>query len=183
MDIDAAVRGIESALAGNPNCTAGLFTANRVVGIQRGPSGGEEILAVLYADDPWFGYWFGHILRPPKSRGMYVSLLVWSDKLPNAPTVPLLFRRFHYWVIKRGAYQPCTIQNSDDAYQESHTLGGAAGKLTEIIGRFEFGKRRGYEDGPYADDPAEMRILDVYGWHWDDPAFPMPTPLSVVNVA
>jgi hypothetical protein len=187
MCIGAAVRRVESALAGNPNCTAGLFTMNRVVGIQKGPSGGEEILALLYADDPWFGYWYGHILRHPKNREVFVSLLVWSDKLPNAPTVPLFFRRFHYWVIERGAVHPCTIQNRDDAYQESPSLGGAAANLAKIISWFEFEKRRGYEDSPYADDPAEMRTLNAYsgGWNWDPksdaPIFPMLTPLTVVK--
>jgi hypothetical protein len=187
MDINVAVRSIESALERNPNCTAGLLTRNRVVGIQKGPSGGEEILALLYADDPWFGYWYGHVLRHPKNREVFVSLLVWSDKLPNASTVPLFFRRFHYWVNDRVVYHPCTIQNYDDAYQEDISLEAASGNLARMISLFEIGRRRGDEHGPYADDPAELRILSVYsvtaacdrqGFF---PAIPMPVSLSVVG--
>ncbi|MDD5394322.1 MAG: hypothetical protein PHE17_15010 [Thiothrix sp.] len=185
MGIDAAVRSIELAVAGNPNCTTGLFTLNRVVGIQKGPSGGEEILALLYADDPWFGYWYGHILRHPKNREVFVSLLAWSVHLPNAPTVPLFFRRFHFWVTKRGVIRPCAIQNRDDAYQEDSSLGGAAANLAKIIGCFSLEKRRGNEDSPYANDPLEPRVLDAYRGWWvpglDAPIFPMPTPLTVVK--
>ncbi|MDD5394321.1 MAG: hypothetical protein PHE17_15005 [Thiothrix sp.] len=175
------MRRVESALAGNPNCTTGLFTTNRVVGIQKGPSGGEEILALLYADDPWFGYWYGHILRHPKNREVFVSLLAWSVHLPNAPTVPLFFRRFHYWVIERGAHHLCTVQDHNDAYQESFSLGGAAANLAKIIGCFSLEKRSGDEYGPYADDPVEFAYPWRLGLRAEEHPFPISSPLTVVK--
>lgn len=56
MSMRSAVQQIEAALSGNPLCTAGLFTLNRVFAIPESSVGGPEILALLYADDSFFGY-------------------------------------------------------------------------------------------------------------------------------
>ena len=93
----AAVGRIEKSLARNPQCGPSLWVRPGVHGIAKGPSGGPEILALIRADDSFFGYWFGHITRHPCKPLTYVSLLVRSDALSNADTVPLLFRRFHHW--------------------------------------------------------------------------------------
>jgi hypothetical protein len=185
----AAVAGIEKSLADNPSCTGGLWIRNRVFGIAEGPSGGPEILALLQADDSFFKYWYGHVLRHPQRPRTYVSLLVWSAALPNAKTVPLLFRRFHYWMKVRQNYHPCAVQYSDDAYDESATLAGAAANLERMIRRFDVDKRWGEEDGEYADSPPELRILDVYEFVTSMskegcyPPLPMPTPLTLVKAS
>jgi hypothetical protein len=183
----AAITGIEKSLAGNPSCTGGLWIRNRVFGIGKGPSGGPEILALLHADDSFFKYGYGHVLRHPHRPKTYVSLLVWSDELPNAKTVPLLFQRFHYWMKVRQSYYPCAIQSPDDAYDESATLAGAAVNLERMIRRFEVDKRWGEEDGDYADSPPELRILDVYEFVASVdkdgcyPPLPSLTPLTLVG--
>ncbi|MDP1774690.1 MAG: hypothetical protein Q8L15_20680 [Methylobacter sp.] len=187
MSLESAVRCVEAALDSNPECAAGLITQKKVFGVPRGPSGEAEILALLYADDSYFGYWYGHIVRHPQNAAMFVSMIVWSDKLVNAQTVPLLFRRFHYWIKDRLEYHSCVVQNSDDAYQESSSIEKAASNLARMVTRFDLDKRSGDEDGPYANSPPELRIMNVYGLTdtRDEcgcyPAFPMPIPLSIVK--
>ena len=189
----AAVSRIEKSLAMNPQCGASAWVRPGARGIAKGPSGGPEILALVRADDSFFGYWFGHVLRHPAKPGTYVSLLVMTEELPNADTVPLLFRRFHHWTKIEQRYNPCTIQHRDDAYDESASLEGAAANLARMIRRFDIAKRCPDEDGEYYDCPVELRILDVYefvasmnnngykdkdGWHTP---LPMPTALRLVE--
>jgi len=163
MSLESAVYCVEAALNRNHNCAAGLVTQTRVFAVPRGPSGAAEILALLYADDSFFGYWYGHIVRHPQDTTLFVSLIVWSDKLVNAQNVPLFFKRFHYWIKDRLEYHPCAVQNADDAYQESRSIENAASKLARMIARFDLDKRRGDEYGLFADSPPELRILNVYG--------------------
>lgn len=154
--LEAAIARIERSLADNPSCGGGLWIRNGVYGVEKGPSGGPEILALLHADDSFFKYWFGHVLRHPRRPRTYVSLLVWSDELPNAGAVPLLFQRFHHWVKIRQSYHPCAVQFSDDAYDESATLAGATVNLERMTRRFDVDKRWGKEDGEYADSPPRV---------------------------
>lgn len=187
MSLGSAIRCVEAALNRNPNCTTGLVTQKRVFAVPRGPSGGAEILTLIYADDSFFGYWYGHIVQHPEDANMFVSLIVWSDKLVNAQNVPLLFKRFHYWIKDRLEYHPCAVQNSDDAYQESRSIDNAASNLARMITRFDLDKRRGDEYGLYSNSPPELRILNVYGLNEarDErgyyPPFPKPIALSVVK--
>jgi hypothetical protein len=160
--LEAAVGKIEKSLAMNPQCGASAWVRPGARGIAKGPSGGPEILALVRADDSFFGYWFGHVMRHPAKPRTYVSLLVRSDALPNADLVPLLFRRFHHWMKVEQKYYPCTVQNCDDAYNESISLEGAASNLVRMIRRFDIAKRCPDEDGAYYDCPVELRILDVY---------------------
>lgn len=188
MTLERAVSRIESALRQNPDCIAGLTIQKCAFGVPRGPSGGPEVLALVYADDPAFGYWYGHVLRHPHDSRRFVALLVWSDRLVNATTVPLLFRRFHYWIKDRLEYQPCAVQNADDAYYEAGSLEEAANALAIMISRFNLEKRCGDDDGPYAISPPEMRILNIYGIAdtQDEqgcyPPVPMPTALTSVGI-
>ena len=185
--MSSAVRQIETALSENPQCMAGLFTQNRVFAIPENSVGGSEVLALLYADDSFFGYWYGHIIRHPDNASLFVSLIVWSDKLVNAQNVPLLFKRYRYWIIDRLEYHECAVQDADDAYQESYSIEQAASNLAEMIARFDLDKRTGNEFGPYAESPAELRILQIYkmkdvidkkGFY---PRFPMSALLSIVK--
>lgn len=180
FDIDSAVRHVETALARNPKCSAGMVARNSVFGIQHGPSGGPELLAILYADDSFFGYWYGHILRHPENPGVFVSLIVWSEKLVNAKNIPLFFQRFHYWIEDRLYYEPCTIQSPNDAYWESNSFNDAAAALAIIISQFDFDKRSGFEGSNYESDPSEMRILQIYGLSEvkDDNGIGLPFPLT-----
>ncbi len=137
-DLESSVRTVEEALLASPSCSTGLVVAQRTFGIPVGPSGGPEILAVIHVDD--FAYWYGHVVQHPKKENTFVALLVWSEKIVNATNVPLLFRRFHYWVKDRLCYEPCTIQHEDDAYAECASVKMAAvdgrSQLTHFFRKF-----------------------------------------------
>lgn len=186
MTIDPTEARLERALAGNAHCECGLLTAKRAFIIDRGPSGGPEALALLFADDSFLGYWYGHV-QPLPTRQRFVALLVWSKRLINAANVPLLFRRFHYWTRVRLEYEPCTVQAGDDAYAEADGFSPAVACLERMIARFDIAKRWPDETGPYASSPVEMRILGVYGIedHRDAdgryPPVPMQSPLRLVT--
>lgn len=188
MSLETAVANIELALRSSCGCSAGLTAQMRVFGVPHGPSGGPELLALMYADDPLIGYWYGHVLADPGNAQQFVAVIVWSERLVNANTVPLLFRRFHYWIKDRLQYQPCSVQNSDDAYCEAPSLEAAASALAIMIRRFDLEKRLGHEDGPYAISPPELRILKVYGLADTQdaqgcyPPVPMPTPITLASV-
>lgn len=187
MSLESSVLCVETALSRNTRCSSGLVAQNRVFGIHRGPSEGAEILAIIYADDSFFGYWYGHIVQHPQDTAVFVSLIVWSDKLVNAQNVPLLFKRFHYWIKDRLEYHPCAIQNANDAYQESRSIENAASNLARMVARFDLDSRRGDEYGLFANSPPELRILNVYGLNDARnergyyPPFPKPMPLSFVK--
>jgi hypothetical protein len=187
MSLTSSMKQIQAALDASSGCSAGLTGQKMVFGIDRGPSGGPEILAVLYLDDPTFGFWYGHILRHPQKPGVFVALIVWASKFINATNVPLLFRRFHYWIAVRLQHRDCLVQNPDDAYAESRSLDSAASALIQMIYRFDIDKRIGWEDSPYEFDHAESRSIDVYGWgdienpNSTFPPVPMPTELRLVG--
>lgn len=185
--LSSCVQLLEKALKSNPKCETGLLIHQRVFGIAKGPSGSSELLALVYADDPSFGYWYGHILTHPSKPTLFASMIVWSEKLVNAPTIPLQFARFHYWIKDRLNYEPCSFQNEGDVYAESSSIIASANKLATMITVFDLEKRRGYEDGPYGESLVDYRILNIYGMKgrfdkdgfWEGP--PMPTALRVVR--
>lgn len=185
--LEYAVEIVDKALTNNLLCSSGLLAQKRALGITLGPSGGPEILAFLYADDPHMGYWYAHALRHPKNSENFVSLIVWSDKLVNASNARLFFQRFHYWMKVRLEYHTCSIQNSDDAYEETTSIFNAACSLAEMIRRFDIEKRWPGEEGPYSNSPDELRILNVYGLEESRdengryPPAPTITPLFVVR--
>ena len=179
------VARLERAIADNPHCQGGLLTMPRAFAIDRGPSGDAEALALLFAGDSFQGYWYGHVQATPAS-GHFVAVLVWSKFLVNAGTVPLLFRRFHYWMRVRLQYEPCSVQAEDDAYVEADSFDQAVAGLESIIRRFDLAKRWPAEDGPFASSPPEMRVLTLYGLedHRDAngvyPPVSMPSPLRLM---
>lgn len=163
MSIASAIRCIETALQLSAHCSTGLIAKKHAFGIAKGPSGGPEILATIFLDDPFFGFWYGHILQHPKKPQVFVSQIVWTDKFINAGNVPLLFERFHYWIKDRLEYHPCAVQNADDAYVESNCIEVAASELARIISKFDVHKRAAFEGSDFESSPADVRILDVYG--------------------
>lgn len=156
-----AVERIEAALA---RSRAALPDWPRSSGVQRG------CWPVWWSRDPrhdlrgrsFFGFWYGHIQRHPR-RPLFVSQIVWTDRLINAQTVPLLFRRFHYWIKDRLEYQPCAVQSAGDAYAESDSLEAAADALILMIERFDIDRRTGFEGTGFEDSRPEIRITEVYG--------------------
>lgn len=185
MSLDSALRTIEAALAASSDCCTGLVVTKKAFGVHAGPSGGPEIVAILHADG--FHYWYGHVMRHPKKGDAFVALLVWSEKLVDAPNVPLFFRRFHYWIKDRLCYEPCAVQQDGDAYAERPSIETAALSLAKMIRRFHIDLRWPDEDGPHAKDPAEMRVLGIYGLEGamrEDgtyPPLPMATRLAAVR--
>lgn len=183
--MDKIVMQIERALTKNPHCGCGLLLKQRAFALEQGPSGRPEALALLFADDSFLGYWYGHVQATPSGDG-FVALLVWSRRLVNAVQVPLLFQRFHYWMRVRLEYEPCSVQAEGDAYAEAATLEQAVRDLERMIARFDIVKRWPDEVGPYASSPLEMRILGIYGMkdHRDAnglyPPVPMHMPLRIV---
>lgn len=160
-DLASSTRIIEAALSASPACCTGLVMTKRAFAIPVGPSGGAEIVALVHADG--FAYWYGHVMRHPQRDNTFVALLVWSEKMVNAVSVPLLFRRFHYWIRDRLCYQPCTIQQEDDAYAECSSFKMAAICLAGMVRRFHIDLRWPDEEGAHAKDPTELRILGIYG--------------------
>lgn len=186
MTRENAVERLERALRENSHCSGGLLSSNRAFAMEYGPSGGPEALALLYLDDPSFGFWYGHVL-PAQDKKTFVALLVWSTQFVNAPDVPLLFRRFHYWMRVRLEYQPCCVQREDDVYAETASFEDGVNALTRMIRRFDLEKRWGDEGGPYAISPPDYRIIGVYGIedHRDAdgryPPIPTRTPLTLAG--
>lgn len=180
--------GIASAIKSNPKCHAGLLCQCNVFDIDVGPSGGPELLALLYADEQHLSYWYGHVRRHEFDHGMkFVALIARLTVLVNASTAPLLFKRFNYWTKVRHEYGPCTIQYEDDAFACAVYYVDAVALLEKMITRFDLSKRFPEEGSPYESDPLEMRALDVFGLQdFSDadgslPAPPMQTPLRLVK--
>ena len=187
MSLVSAISCVEAALSRSKKCSTGLTAQARVFGIEKGPSTGPEILATLYLDDPFFGFWYGHILQHPRDRRVFVSQVVWTDKFINAGNVSLLFQRFHYWIKDRLEYHPCGVQNADDAYAESHCVEAAATALALMIEQFDVDKRAGFEGSGFEDSPTEGRVVEIYGLADKQdkrnkfPPVPMPTALKLVK--
>lgn len=185
MSLESALRSVQAALSVSSACCTGLAVTKTAFGTPRGPSGGPEIVALLHVSVN--SYWYGHVMRHPRMDDTFVALLVWSNKLVNAPNVPLFFRRFHYWIKDRLCYQPCAVQNDGDAYAECSSLEAASFALASMIQRFHIDLRWPDEDGPHAKDPDEMRIFGIYGLEGamrEDgsyPPIPIATPLAVVE--
>ena len=151
---------VEAALQENPNCRVGLMLRPVVVYTPQGPFGGEELLALVYAGDPTEQYWYGHVCRHPSS-GTYAAALVFSEKLVNAETIELLFRRFQYWISCRLFYEPCAVQADGDAFALAATFDDAVDGLVTIIRRFGLDNRCPQEARP--GDRTELRLLSLYG--------------------
>lgn len=61
-------------------CSTGLFCRPNVLDVPCGPSGGPELLALLYADEKHMGYWYAYIRPyPSRSSGRFVTLVVWMS--------------------------------------------------------------------------------------------------------
>lgn len=179
---------IETSLASNRNCGTGILSPKRVFGIEKQISGNVEVLAYIYIDDPSFNYWYGYVAKHPNKLGKFVSLIIRSEILINASSISLLFERFHYWMAERLSYQPCAIQNQDDAYSESVSLAEATNQLVHMIEKFDLEKRMGWEDTAYEKSPVELRILDIFGIQNSSssteqqyPMLPMPSALKLVK--
>jgi len=178
---------IEKALRENRKCSTGLAVQQKVYGVQRSDDvHNAEILACIYADDPIFGYWYGHIFRHPKKEHTLVSAVTWSTKLVNAQSSRLLVDRFRYWVIDRLEYEPCLSQHDGDVYAETNNFSEATQALCRMVEKFALELRH-----PQSDDKgehhADLRILSAYGLEgrfdehgaWNPP--PMPNPLILVK--
>ncbi|MBK3799955.1 hypothetical protein GAY33_12040 [Azospirillum brasilense] len=138
---------VVAAIAANPKCSTGLLSRPAAFEIERGPSGGPELLALLFADERHLGYWYGHVRRhPTDASGSFVALTAFLKVFVNAPTVPLLFRRFDYWARLRLEYEPCTVQAPYDAFAVAPSYGAAAEALARIDPAIRLGEaiaRRG----------------------------------------
>ncbi|WP_143221940.1 hypothetical protein [Acetobacter fabarum] len=157
MDIDSEKQALKNRLALNKHCQTGLMAEHKVFFRNNGPQGSPELLALIYADDPFFGYWYGHIVR---SKDGYASILSWMTIYVNAPFEQLLFRRYHYHAYIRQRYEPCYAQAPDDVFAHSASFSEALAKLHGIIEQFDIEKR--WPDTPASDDHIDYRITDVY---------------------
>lgn len=184
--LNSGVQIVDSALNTALNLSSGLLIQRKTFGILRGPSGGPELLALIYADDPVFGYWYGHALRHPRRKKIFVAVIVRSNKLVEASSVPLLFARFHYWMTGRLQYEPCYSQRNGDVYDEADSLNSAASRLACMIQEFKLEERSELAESHFEGSHVDSRVLEVYGMEgdfdedggWGPP--PMPTPLAIV---
>ncbi|MGO0792315.1 hypothetical protein ACTOWA_20830 [Herbaspirillum seropedicae] len=163
MNISLATRHLRKIVEEESNCNAGIAAQRFVVGMEIAPSGGPELLVTVHVDDPFWGFWYGHILQHPQKTDTFVALIVWTDKFINAPRVPLLFQRFHYWIRERLSYQPCAVQAENDAYEECSSLKRAVFALERMIRCFDIRKRAAYEGTGFENCPFEGRIVEIYG--------------------
>lgn len=63
MKIDSEIQPLKSNLARNKCCQTGLMAEHKVFFRNNEPHCSPELLTLIYADDPFFGYWRGHIVR------------------------------------------------------------------------------------------------------------------------
>lgn len=185
MSLESAVLTINEVLAQSPNCSTGLAIHKQAFGMHSGPSRCPEILALIHGDDSFSGYWYGHIRQHPNKPGAYVAVIVWSERLVNATTVPLFFRRFDYWIRLRGEFQPCAIQNQDDAYAEAESIEGAAHCLVAMIQKFSIDLRWLNQDEHHSLSRLDFRLLDIYAEpepssEGETTQVPMPMPLTLI---
>jgi hypothetical protein len=54
--LDSCIAKVESALQSKPKCSTGMMINQQTLGTIIGPSGGPEVLTLIYADDPNFLY-------------------------------------------------------------------------------------------------------------------------------
>jgi hypothetical protein len=152
---------LENALRRNPNCYTGLMIRQRAFHIKKGPSGDQEALALLYADDPIVSkYWYGHVHRHPSEPG-FVACLVWTSSFVNADCPEFLFTRFHYYIKDCLNYEPCTVQHPGDAFHHASTFMEAIAGLEVIIQRFNLDDR--WPPDEMDTQPVEFRLLGIYG--------------------
>jgi len=178
---------IERSLSENTRCSTGVLCNKRAFVIDAGPSGGPELLALLFADEKHLGYWYGHVRLKTSGHNGFAAMLAWLNVYVNAPTVPLLFARFDYWVRIRNEYEPCAVQNDGDAYAEADTFSEGVQALASMIALFDIKKRYPDELSTQHADRSEYRVLDIYGLSsysgQNDPlpGPPMLQPLKIVK--
>ncbi len=163
MDLHKSIQIIEKALERAPGCTVGLLGQKRVFGVQKGPSGGPEILAALCLDYDFFSFFYGHILQHPQNANKYVALLISTKNFINAGDHDALFKLFHYRTRECRDSQVCTVQNENDAYAEADTLESAVVALEHMIVNFSIEKRSDFDESP-----MEFRVLEACGFKFDD---------------
>jgi len=163
MSLQSSIRCIERALERAPSCTVGLLGQKRVFGVEKGPSGGPEILAALCLDYDFFEFYYGHILQHPHDSRKYLSLLISTKNFINAGDIDTLFSLFHYRTRECRDSQVCTVQNENDAYAETDSLESAAVALEYMIINFSIEKRSDFDWSP-----MEFRGLEICGFNFDD---------------
>jgi len=166
MDLHKSIQIIEKALERAPGCTVGLLGQKRVFGVQKGPSGGPEILAALCLDYDFFEFYYGHILQHPQNASKYVSLLICTKNFINASDIDSLFKLFHCRTRECRDSQMCTIQCENDAYAEADCLESAASALEHMIINFDIKKRSLFDDA-FDCSTAEFRTLEICGFKFD----------------
>lgn len=160
MSIDM-IQLIEETIVANPRCQLGLMLQPRAFYREKDS---PELLTLIFADDPSRHYFYGHVLTHPHQPDCFVAILAWSKKFINAPTVPLYFARYRFWMEERGEYELCVAQTPEDVYGESASFSGAVWLLKKMIDRFDFESR--FVPGECPDEVysrTDRRILCIYG--------------------
>lgn len=177
MNIHSEIQALKNSLALNKHCQTGLMAEHKVFFRSNGPHCSPELLTLIYADDPFFGYWYGHIVR---HNSGYAAILSWMTVYINAASPQLLFRRFHYHAYIRQRYEPCYAQAPDDVFAHAASFSEALAQLHTIIQKFDIEKR--WPDTPAPEDHIDYRITDVYTSDYggnadnDYPPLPMQQP-------
>ncbi len=160
---------IENALVKNPYCKAGPFGTLRAYFYPQHTNPVSErmeypeLLALLNMTDE-DGYWYAYIGNSLNFDGGYVSLIVRVSRFINCERVEGLFGDFHSWTTGQGAYHPCKIQHTDDAYAETQDFQAAVNALITMIQRFNLDLRAPDFPSPHYTDSYEMRVFDYFGF-------------------
>ena len=141
----------------------GLLTTQKVVEIDQGVmsyKNDRELLA-LVLDDPRGWYYYGHVLRMtpaediPGEKPMWAALIINAMERIDADEPELVFRRYQYWVQKKGRYTPCHAQSDGDVFALTDTYEAAVDALLEMVRRFDIELRF---DSSVFDGPAEVSV-------------------------
>jgi hypothetical protein len=130
-----------------------LFFRPRVCCIDRGPTGGPELLCVLDHRGADQGYWYGYVCRHP-GRNIFVSLIVLSTAYVDGDDRSSLFARFDYWMRKRLKYEPAIADGFDSVYLESRDFASAASALKTLIAN---------RTATDVAQGVDTRLIDIFG--------------------
>lgn len=116
------------------------------------------------------GAWYGNIAP---FRGQWAACVIYLSERIAASDQGDVIRRFDWLTRVRFAFEPCTVQASDDAFAVCPTRPEALEALKEMARRFDVDRRAPDEDSPYAANPLEMRVFELYGFRAHERRMPV----------
>jgi len=162
---------IRKSLAENRYTVPCLLFRERILVTEHGPMSADNDKEVLVLLDGGIqpGFVYGHILKVKgrDEKNYWVSLLVESTKLVDAPTVSLVFERFYHYMRARSEFYPMYAQDKEDVFAVRDKFDDACLALAEMIRRFDPNKRMEKEIDTmiyeFPEGNVDLRFTDIYG--------------------